>query len=61
MSIIIKDLSHIYSPDSPFEYAALKNVSLETVMCQGKMDWMVVEPNEMAIKSIVDHIDLYKM
>ena len=29
MSIIIKDLSHIYSPDSPFEYAALKNVSLE--------------------------------
>ena len=39
----------------------LKNVSLETVMCQGKMDWMAVEPNEMAIKSIADHIDLYKM
>ena len=30
-------------------------------MCQGKMDWMAVEPNEMAIKSIADHIDLYKM
>ena len=29
MSIIIKELSHIYSPKSPFEYAALKNVSIE--------------------------------
>ncbi len=29
MSIILNDVSHIYSPDSPFEYAALKNVTLE--------------------------------
>ena len=28
MSIILKEVSHVYSPDSPFEYAALKNVTL---------------------------------
>lgn len=39
----------------------LKNVGLETVMCQGRVDWMVVKPNEMAIKSIEGYIDLERM
>ena len=54
MAIRFKEVAHIYNPDSPFSYAALKNINLE--IPEGKVTAIIGETGS-GKSTLVQHLN----